>query len=212
MFGTELIRRNDELTLLCEKIKILQNTLAKGEVSFSEKESEIRLLRTKITENKNKVTILERQAGKVNNLKVDICTLTNSLIQERMQVQALSEELESPINLHRWRKLEGQDPDTYEMIQKIQALQHRLIKKTEEVVDREGKLQEKESQVQQLKQMLARQPGFETADTINKYQQNLKEKTKQMKAMAAELNMYQAQAFRTTHNDRSTSSSTRSRS
>lgn len=33
----------------------------------------------------------------------------------------------------RWRKLEGSDPATYEMIQKIQTLQKRLIAKTEEV-------------------------------------------------------------------------------
>merc|ERR1719247_1122369 len=37
------------------------------------------------------------------------------------------------MNVHRWRKLEGSDPDTYEMIQKIQTLQKRLIAKTEEL-------------------------------------------------------------------------------
>jgi len=47
------------------------------------------------------------------------------------QVKALSEELENPDNTHRWRKLEGSDPGTYEMVQKIQALQKRLIMKTE---------------------------------------------------------------------------------
>jgi len=44
-----------------------------------------------------------------------------------------AEELENPINVHRWRKLAGSDPATYEMIQKIQTLQKRLIAKTEEV-------------------------------------------------------------------------------
>jgi hypothetical protein len=53
--------------------------------------------------------------------------------QERTKVKALSEELENPLNVHRWRKLEGSDPSTYEMIQKIQTLQKRLIAKTEEV-------------------------------------------------------------------------------
>jgi hypothetical protein len=38
---------------------------------------------------------------------------------------------------HRWRKLEGSDPSTYEMIQKIQTLQKRLIGKTEEVVEKD---------------------------------------------------------------------------
>ena len=53
--------------------------------------------------------------------------------QEKRKVKALSEELENPINIHRWRKLEGSDPTTFEMIQKIHMLQKRLISKTEEV-------------------------------------------------------------------------------
>ena len=116
VFGTELIRRNDELTLLCEKIKILQTTLANAEIQFNDKESELRLLNTKIADNKGRLRVIGKQAGNVKDLKKKIYMLTNELLQERMQVQALSEELENPINIHRWRKLEGTDPDTYEML------------------------------------------------------------------------------------------------
>ena len=45
---------------------------------------------------------------------------------------------------HRWRKLEGSDPGTYEIVQKIQALQKRLIAKTEEVVEKDLLIQEKD--------------------------------------------------------------------
>jgi len=114
-------------------------------------------------------------------------------LTERLQVKALSEELENPLNCHRWRKLEGTDPDTWEMLQKIQTLQKRLIKKTEEVVEKDVIIQEKEKLYVELKNLLARQPGPEVAEQLSIYQQNLKEKTSQMKAMAAELNMYQAQ-------------------
>jgi hypothetical protein len=87
----------------------------------------------------------------------------------------------------------GTDPDTYEMTQKIHTLQKRLIKKTEEVVEKDVIVQDKEKLILELKNILARQPGPEVAEQLSIYQQNLKEKTKQMKAMAAELNMYQAQ-------------------
>eukprot|EP00826_Nyctotherus_ovalis_P033952 TRINITY_DN2777_c0_g2_i3.p1 TRINITY_DN2777_c0_g2~~TRINITY_DN2777_c0_g2_i3.p1 ORF type:complete len:265 (-),score=115.25 TRINITY_DN2777_c0_g2_i3:821-1615(-) len=193
VFGTELIRRNDELTLLCEKIKILQSTLAKAEIDFKDKESELRLLKTKIVDNKGRLTVLNKRADNVKDFKKKIYVLTTELLNERMQVQALSEELENPINIHRWRRLEGTDADTYEMLQKIQALQKRLIRKTEEVVDREGRIQEKGSQIDQLQQMLARQPEFNVTESITTYQERLKERTKQLKAKAAELNMHQAQ-------------------
>ncbi len=91
-------------------------------------------------------------------------------LQERTKVKALSEELENPLNVHRWRKLEGSDPGTYEMIQKIQTLQKRLITKTEEVVEKDLLIQEKEKLYMELKNILARQPGPEVAEQLSIYQ------------------------------------------
>ena len=74
----------------------------------------------------------------------NIVYFTLNIFIEKTKVKALSEELENPMNVHRWRKLEGSDPATYEMIQKIQTLQKRLIMKTEEVVEKDLLIQEKE--------------------------------------------------------------------
>ncbi|CAH8544590.1 unnamed protein product [Heterobilharzia americana] len=79
------------------------------------------------------------------------------------------------------------------MIQKIQALQKRLISKTEEVVEKELLIQEKEKIYIELKHILARQPGPEVAEQLNVYQSIIKDKTKQMKAMTAEMNVYESQ-------------------
>jgi hypothetical protein len=99
------------------------------------------------------------------------------------------------VYFHRWRKLEGSDPGTFEMIQKIQTLQKRLITKTEEVVERDLLIQEKEKLYIELKNILARQPGPEAAEQLSTYQANIREKNKQMKSMASELNTYQAQVW-----------------
>jgi len=48
LLGTQLIRKNDELALLYEKIKIQQNALARGEVMYQERIGDIRLLKFKI--------------------------------------------------------------------------------------------------------------------------------------------------------------------
>ena len=45
----------------------------------------------------------------------------------------------------------------------------------------------------ELKAILARQPGPEVAEQLSVYQSSLRGKTRQMKSMASELNMYQAQ-------------------
>merc|ERR1711939_270722 len=175
ILGTQLIRRNDEIALLYEKLKIQTSTLRKGEAQYNERQQELRILKLK-----------------VDDLKREVYHLQRELLQEKTKVKALSEELENPMNVHRWRKLEGSDPATYEMIQKIQTLQKRLISKTEEVVEKGLLIQEKEKLYVELKGILARQPGPEVAEQLSVYQQNLKDRTRQMKAMASELNMYQA--------------------
>ncbi len=68
-------------------------------------------------------------------MKDDIKNLETDLIEEKLRVKALSEELENPMNQERFRRLENNnDPDPYEMTTKITTLQKRLITKTEEVI------------------------------------------------------------------------------
>ena len=63
----------------------------------------------------------------------------------------MSDELENPLNVHRWRKLEGSDPSTFQLIQKIEMLQKRLIRKTEQVIEKDGVIQDQEHQCLVLK-------------------------------------------------------------
>ena len=48
ILGTQLIRRNDELALLYEKIKIQQSTLRKGEAQYQERLNDLRVLKLKV--------------------------------------------------------------------------------------------------------------------------------------------------------------------
>lgn len=123
--------------MLYEKIKILQTTLNKGEAQYQQRLADIKILNYSIADLKCELRIVKSQAEQIDNLRNEIINLDAQLIKEKLSVKALSEELENPLNIHRWRKLEGTDPDTWEMLQKIQTLQKRLIKKTEEVVEKD---------------------------------------------------------------------------
>lgn len=98
--------------------------------------------------------------------------------------------MKNPMNVHRWRKLEGSDPEAFEMIMGIKSLQKRLIAKTEEVIECDMLIQEKEKLYVQLKNILARQPGPEISEQLAWYATSLKEKTSQMKSMVQELGEY----------------------
>ena len=66
------------------------------------------------------------------------------------------------------------------MMQKVKALQKRLISKTEEAVEKDLAIQEKEKLYLEMNNLLAKQPGPEIVEEVGKQQQSLKEKTKQM--------------------------------
>ena len=193
ILGTQLIRRNDELALLYEKLRVQQSALKTGESQYSERLDDIRVLKIKIKDLVRAERVAKGMGNNTDELRREILQLQKELLQEKTKVTALSEELENPMNVHRWRKLEGSDPATFELIQKIQTLQKRLISKTEEVVEKGLIIQEKEKMYDELKNILARQPGPEMSEQLTVYQQNLKQKTRQLKAMASELNMFQAQ-------------------
>lgn len=193
VLGTQLIRRNDELALLYEKIKIQQRTLQNGEIQYKQRLEESRTLAIKTASLKRELHIAKNQVTDISDLKKDVFQLQRELLQERTKVKALSEELENPMNVHRWRKLEGADPKLHEMIQKVKTLQKRLISKTEEAVEKDLSLQERETLYFEMKNLLSKQPGPDIVAEVARQQTGLKEKTKSMKATAAELNMYHAQ-------------------
>ncbi|KAE8589301.1 hypothetical protein XENTR_v10017517 [Xenopus tropicalis] len=193
ILGSQLVRRNDELALLYEKIKIQQSILNKGEIQYKQRVEDIRLLKLEIKKLRREKGILTKTVANVEELRREVYHMQRDLLKERTRCRALEEELENPMNVHRWRKLEASDPSTYELIQKIHTLQKRLIRKTEEVVEKELLLQEKEKLYVELKHILARQPGPEAAEQLQVYQKTLRDKTKQLKALSAELNMYESQ-------------------
>merc|ERR1719443_860173 len=193
ILGAQLIRRNEELAWLYEKIKIQQSTLQKGEIQYKERVTEVNVLRADIRETKAQVAEARNQVTNVTNLQKEIHHLNKTLLREETKAKALQEELENPMNVHRWRELEGSDHQTFEMIQRVKKLQKDLIAKTEEVVEKEAQIQEKEKLYVQLKHIIARQPGPEVAEQLAWYSQNLKEKTAHMKQMAGELAMYHSQ-------------------
>jgi predicted nucleic acid-binding Zn ribbon protein len=179
--GTQLIRRNDELSLLYEKIKIQTSTLNKGEIQYRERLEDIRVLKLEIKRLRREKAILQTETQNVEGLRSEIFKLQREVLKERTRVKVLEEELESPMNIHRWRKLAGSDPSTYELITKIQTLQKRLIAKTEEVVEKELIIAQKEKLYREVKEVLQRQPGPEIVEELRIVKDAVKSKLRECK-------------------------------
>merc|ERR1711953_1229472 len=133
----------------------------KGEIQYKNRLDEIGKQKGNIGKLKRDLYVARQQAENIDELKKMVYHLQRELLQERTKVKALSEELENPMNVHRWRKLEGSDPAMFELIQKVRQLQKRLIAKTEDVVAKDLEIQEKDRLHRELTGILEKQPGPE---------------------------------------------------
>ena len=139
---------NDNLN---KKVDVQEKAMTRGEAMYKEREEDIRVLKLEIKRLRQEESYLQKSSQNMEEMKKEVLQLQKDLLQEKTKVKSLQTEMENPLNIHRWRKLEGKDPSTLELIQKIHSLQKRLISRNEDIVDRELSLQEKEKQVSELR-------------------------------------------------------------
>ncbi|KAF4698908.1 hypothetical protein FOZ63_014272, partial [Perkinsus olseni] len=151
VLGANLVRRNDELALLYEKLRVQDNTIDQGNIESNKREDESRSMSVMLESIKRDIINARSVTKEQTLLRKEILKLQRELVTERTKAKALIEELENPENTHRWRRLTGcTDLNSVELEDKISELQRRLIKKCEELVDCDLVLQEKEQHKLQL--------------------------------------------------------------
>ena len=77
------------------------------------------MLKTKIADLIREIRVFKKEANTIGDLQSELHNLNKELIEEKLKVKSLTEELENPMNVHRWRKLEATDSETYELMTKI---------------------------------------------------------------------------------------------
>ena len=88
-------------------------------------------------------------------------------------------------------RLEGKDPETLELIQKINHLQKRLISKQEDLIDKDMKIEELQKLFNESKIQLARQPKYEVHDEIRNLRDEIKKKNDKIIVLSTESSVYQ---------------------
>ncbi|CAL7944366.1 unnamed protein product [Xylocopa violacea] len=191
ILGTQLVRRNDELSLQYNRIKVLQGTLQRGEAEYNQRLEDIRLLKLEVKKLRTEKTLLMKNIANMTDLRQEVFHLNRDLTKERLKVMALEEEVQTPLNIHRWRKLEGSDPSTYDLLKKIQILQKRVIKMAINMIEKEKKIKDTEKLYMNLREIISKQPGPQVAITLSKTQKALRQRGQKMKCLLAELSVCQ---------------------
>ena len=87
ILGTQLIRRNDELALLYEKLKIQMSTLRKGEAQYAARLQDVRVLRLKIRDLMRELSIAKGSTAQLDDLKPELVATQRELLQEKTKVR-----------------------------------------------------------------------------------------------------------------------------
>ncbi len=75
---------------------------SQGELQYRERLQEITVLKTALQDCQRELRIRSNDAATVDAMKSEIRHLQRELLQERVKSKALAEELENPLNVHRY--------------------------------------------------------------------------------------------------------------
>ena len=186
--------KSKELSDLSQRLKDQKLLLSYGETEYKQV-----LKRIEEIHKQNVLIRVEISEGGNNDeegllaLRNESIKLQKEITQAESKITFLNQELENPMNIHRWRKLECSDPETFKMVQLLHTLQKKVISKNEEIAAKELAIQEKEKVFLQLKTTLTKQAGPEAVLQLSEYHKARKEKSAQLGRIETELNVYKAQ-------------------
>lgn len=123
LIGLQMVRRNDEINLLKEKLSIVQTALDKGSVQYNQRVEDIKLLKVKIANMATERNVLLVGMKSTAKMREEIIRLHRTLNQVQIQNKTLMEDVQIPANLHRWRVLKGSEPSRYELVKKLNITQ-----------------------------------------------------------------------------------------
>jgi chromosome segregation ATPase len=190
--SSQLIKQDGELIEVYDVIKANQYGLLRNQKHYIHKKRQVLTLEAEIRKIRTDQRLLSLSTRDYGILKQAVHQLKAELLEDQCHIKVLSNEVKNPINIHRWRKLEGTDPGQLETVQLIHSLQKALIAKTTEDQLREEDIHSQEVTYMQLKEVQKRQVGPELLEQLNSMEKAVKEKRAQHKHMNAELNLHQA--------------------
>ncbi|GIY26038.1 uncharacterized protein CDAR_62111 [Caerostris darwini] len=192
VLSTKLNEREAEILNLKEKVKFLEQYQMVLDTKLAERVEDIRLLKVHLSE-MNRCRRMDE--GKVENLhttRQELIKVQNELVEQRIVSKRVEGEIQRPINFHRWRILEGTDPDRAQLLAKTHTPCRRCADpKSNELDAKEVELRSMEKLVQKLREMVNRRSGEGVEDQLMDCRRELKIKVEKNKCLYAQVVMYE---------------------
>ncbi|XP_015907391.1 cilia- and flagella-associated protein 58 [Parasteatoda tepidariorum] len=188
--GTQSQQLKKLIASLETKLQISENAVLREQELYSTLESTTKMLHLEILRLTGEKNTLMTKVNDLQKLKDSFMYAKEELLKERNKNSALELEIQRPLNVHRWRILNGIDPEKYEILENYQVSQKQLLKKCIEVEKRDKKISSMNKLVTQLKNITTKQKDIEEEQVkVINQSQVIKEKNDKIKALTFEINM-----------------------
>lgn len=91
ILGTQLIKRNQELSVLYEKIKLSNSNLIKGNIYCQQKSKELNENKLRLATLRNQYMSIDAKIRCIDELKAEISFKEKELLNQRAKVKALQD-------------------------------------------------------------------------------------------------------------------------
>ncbi|XP_064512474.1 coiled-coil domain-containing protein 146 isoform X7 [Pseudopipra pipra] len=189
-----LRERDEELGFLHEKINRQEMLCRNGDHKMQVMDEKISFLKLKVAEKKREIALCFKELPVKNALNANLERLQIQYSQCREKIKQLEKIFDDATNESRRHEMGGKDPSAPELLKKIEQLEAELLQK-------EQKLMQKEFLCESLSEMTDRiraeaenrkQDMLLFARRISELQRKIKDKTKERRALIAELTMRQS--------------------
>ncbi|CAG9806741.1 unnamed protein product [Chironomus riparius] len=185
LIATQMYRKNDENALLEEQVSMLKMSIERGNSMYNERLEDIKVMKNEIQSLRSQCNVLKRGLENTTDMRHEVLQLHRKLNQERTKAKVLEDEMKTPMNVHRWRKLCHRDPGRMELLRKCQRLQRNYLKESTRVLKSEELIKVLQDQISSLKKKLSRCPNQDVSEKLLFTRSKLQENTKRMKAAIA---------------------------
>ena len=193
ILGTQLVRRNDELKALRVKTGILEKLIAQGQIQYNERIDDLKIMRNEL----QRLKADQRQNSDhlrlmYPNLRKELYHTRMDLMRTQLECRATLEEAATPINVHRWRKLQSTCPTMTELLAKVSTLQKRILAKDSALSRKDEELKEAQCLYAKIREAFARRPVSDeslmrTRIALNKRDRKLKSLKAEVRILVVEL-------------------------
>ncbi|XP_068023433.1 coiled-coil domain-containing protein 146 isoform X2 [Melanerpes formicivorus] len=194
--GLLLREREEELCILYEKVNTQELLCRNGDLEMQAMDERIRLLKLKVAEKKRQIKLWFKTLPVKNALDAQLVVLQIQHSQCKDRIKHMEDILAEPTNERRKRDLRGKDPSPPELIKKIEQLEAELLQKEKLLLEKDILYEHISRLTDGIRAMAANrnQKALLLAKRTNEMQKKIKDRTRQVMALVAEVSMKQALA------------------